>query len=80
MSPQRSKINRDDYEPAYAQLANILRQQIAEGQFRPGDRLPSEAQLCERYDVSPMTVRRSINMLAAQDVVSTAQGLSLIHI
>lgn len=67
-------IDRDAYEPAYAQLANILRRQIAEGIYRSGDRLPSEAQLCKQYGVSPMTVRRSINLLAAQDVVSTAQG------
>ncbi len=67
-------IDRNLYEPAYVQLANILRRQISEGLFRPGDQLPSEAQLCRRYEVSPMTVRRSINLLAAQDVVSTAQG------
>lgn len=67
-------IDRSLYEPAYVQLANILRRQISEGSFRPGDQLPSEAQLCRRYEVSPMTVRRSINLLAAQNVVSTAQG------
>ena len=67
-------IDRDSYEPAYIQLANILRRQIAEGAFRPGDQLPSEAQLCRRYGISPMTVRRSINMLSDQGVVSTAQG------
>ncbi len=67
-------IDRSLYEPAYVQLANILRRQIAEGLFRPGDQLPSEAQLCRRYGVSPMTVRRSINLLVDQDVVSTAQG------
>ena len=70
-SPQ---IDRDSYEPAYLQLANILRRQIAEAVFRPGDQLPSEAQLVQRYGVSPMTVRRSINLLADQGVVSTAQG------
>lgn len=67
-------IDRNAYEPAYVQLANILRRQIAEGLFRPGDQLPSEAQLCRHYQVSPMTVRRSINLLADQDVVSTVQG------
>jgi DNA-binding GntR family transcriptional regulator len=67
-------IDRSAYEPAYAQLANILRRRIAEGAYRPGDQLPSEAQLCRMFDVSPMTVRRSINMLADQDIVSTAQG------
>lgn len=67
-------IDRSAYEPAYSQLAGILRRKIAEGAYRPGDQLPSEAQLCRMFDVSPMTVRRSINLLADQDVVSTAQG------
>jgi GntR family transcriptional regulator len=48
--------------------------QIAAGEFRPGDRLPSEAQLCERYGVSPMTVRRVVNILADQGVVTAEQG------
>jgi GntR family transcriptional regulator len=67
-------IDRSSYEPAYAQLVRILLGQIAAGVFRTGDRLPSEAQLCERYGVSPMTVRRVINILADQGVVTTEQG------
>lgn len=67
-------IDRTSYEPAYAQLVGILRRQIAAGVFRPGDRLPSEAQLCERYGVSPMTVRRVINILVDQGVVIAEQG------
>ena len=67
-------IDRSSYEPAYAQLVRILLGQIAAGVFRSGDRLPSEAQLCERYGVSPMTVRRVINILADQGVVLTEQG------
>ena len=75
ISPAKSdQIDRDAYEPAYAQLANSLRRQIAEGAFRPGDQLPSEAQLCRTYGISPMTVRRSINLLSDQGVVNTAQG------
>lgn len=68
-------IDRKSYEPAYSQLANLLRRQIADGVFSPGDRLPSEAELRERYEVSPMTVRRAINTLVDQNVVSTMQGL-----
>jgi len=70
----RWSIDRSSYVPAYAQLAQILRAQIAAGRFRPGDRLPSESQLCERYGVSPMTVRRAINLLVDQGVVVTEQG------
>ena len=67
-------IDRRSYEPAYAQLVNILRQQIATGTLRPGDQLPSESQLCKLYHVSPMTVRRAINILVDQGVISTAPG------
>jgi len=67
-------IDRNSYEPAYAQLVRILLGQIAAGVFRPGDRLPSEAQLCERYGVSPMTVRRVVNILASRGVVIAEQG------
>ncbi len=75
LSPlDREQIDRDSFEPAYLQLANILRRQIAEGVFRPGDQLPSESQLCHRYGISPMTVRRSINLLADEGIISTAQG------
>jgi GntR family transcriptional regulator len=67
-------IDRDADQPVYAQLAEILRQQILDGVFRPGEKLPSEAMLVETYNVSPMTVRRAINLLAAQDIISTAPG------
>ena len=67
-------IDRSSYEPAYSQLANILRRQVAAGMFRPGDQLPSEAMLCQRYQVSPMTVRRTINLLAEEGVVRAIQG------
>lgn len=69
-----AEIDRGSYEPAYAQLVRILRERIAVGEFRPGSRLPSEAQLCDRYGVSPMTVRRAINVLLDQGVVNTIQG------
>jgi GntR family transcriptional regulator len=70
----QSVIDRDSYEPAYIQLAKIVRRQIANGAYRPGDQLPSEAQLCRRYGISPMTVRRSINLLSDQGIVNAVQG------
>ncbi|MBW2137445.1 MAG: GntR family transcriptional regulator [Deltaproteobacteria bacterium] len=73
MSPIRD-IDRTSYEPAYVQLINILKGQIAAGTYLPGSRLPSESQLCKRYKVSPMTVRRSIKALLDQGVVTTIQG------
>ncbi len=67
-------IDRDAYEPAYAQVVRILSEEIAQGVYRPGDQLPSESQLCARFDVSGMTVRRAINIMVDRGTVSAAQG------
>ena len=67
-------VDKESYEPAYLQLANILMRQISEGVYRPGDLLPSEAQLVRLHGISPMTVRRSINLLSDKGVVIAEQG------
>ena len=67
-------IDRGSFEPPYAQLARAIRERIARGDHRPGDRLPSEAELCAAFDVSPMTVRRAIAALVAEDIVFTEHG------
>lgn len=68
------RIDRDLFDPPYYQLANILRRQIATGSLRPGDRIPSEVQLCERYEVSPMTARRALTILLDEGLVTAARG------
>jgi DNA-binding GntR family transcriptional regulator len=71
---QLSTIDREADQPVYAQLADYLRQQIRAGLFRPGEKLPSEAMLVEAHKVSPMTVRRAINLLASQGIITTVRG------
>jgi GntR family transcriptional regulator len=73
-SDQFIYIDRDSETPVYAQLAEGLRQQILKGTYRPGERLPSENMLVAMSSVSPMTVRRAINLLVSQGVVTTTRG------
>ncbi len=73
-SERLATIDRNAYKPAYAQLVGILRDRIANGEFLPGTRLPPEVQLCKTYNVSPMTVRRAINLLLDEGIISTTQG------
>jgi DNA-binding GntR family transcriptional regulator len=61
-------------EPAYLLIANEVAEQIGAGLYRPGDQLPTEAQLRAHYGVSPMTVRRAISILLERGLVSTTQG------
>jgi GntR family transcriptional regulator/MocR family aminotransferase len=57
-------------EPAYRQLATILRDQIAGGQWRTGP-LPSVKQLQEEHDVGRDTVLRAIDILREEGLVFT---------
>ncbi len=57
-------------EPAYRQLAAILRAQIAAGQWRTGP-LPSVKQLQQDHDVGRDTVLRAIELLRGEGLVFT---------
>jgi GntR family transcriptional regulator, transcriptional repressor for pyruvate dehydrogenase complex len=57
-----------------SQLGDALRQAIVTGQFPPGSRLPSEAQLTEAHGVSRTVVREAIAALRADRLVEARQG------
>lgn len=68
------KLRPDSSEPLYVQLENILATQIASGQLRPHERLPSERELCQRFGISRMTVRQALGSLAKEGLVYTRPG------
>lgn len=70
----RQRIDKDRFEPAYAQLAAILRGQIAEGVYPPGEKIPSESSMSKTYGVSAMTVRQAIGVLTEQGLLERVQG------
>jgi GntR family transcriptional regulator len=61
--------------PLYFQLAQDLRQQIGGGQLQPGAALPTEEQLCVRYGVSRITVRRAVDDLIVEGLVTRRRGV-----
>jgi GntR family transcriptional repressor for pyruvate dehydrogenase complex len=62
--------------PAYQALADALRSQITSGRLRPGDRLPTEPQLCRSAGVSRSTVREALRLLASEHLVVTVRGVA----
>ncbi len=62
--------------PAYQQLAEDLAKQIFSGELRPGERLPIETELGEKYDVSRSTVREALRMMSARNLVTTERGVT----
>jgi DNA-binding FadR family transcriptional regulator len=65
-----------DRVPAYQALADHLRGQITSGALRPGERLPTEPQLCVRTGVSRSTVREALRLLASQNLIVTTRGVT----
>lgn len=60
--------------PLYHQLKQIVRAEIERGQYQPGDRLPSEPELIQRYGVSRITVRQAFDELEAEGLVVRRHG------
>jgi len=63
-----------DERPAYEQVKGWIRQHIASGEWKPGDPVPSEAALMERFTISRMTAHRALRELAAEGLVTRVQG------
>jgi GntR family transcriptional regulator, transcriptional repressor for pyruvate dehydrogenase complex len=59
---------------AAQQIADQIRAGILSGGLVPGDRLPSEVELAEEYGVSRGTVRETMKILAAAQLVQPARG------
>jgi GntR family transcriptional regulator len=72
--PPRAAIRKNSPVPYYAQLADILRSAIDEGELAPGAALPSEAVLCATYEVSRTAVRQALGDLAAEGLVRKEKG------
>jgi GntR family transcriptional regulator len=58
----------------YEQIAMQLREEALGGLYEPSGKLPSEAQLCERFAVSRITVRLALDRLTEEGVVERKQG------
>lgn len=58
----------------YEDIADDLRQQIADETLAPGSRLPSIAQLMERYDAAERTVLDATRLLLIEGVISSKVG------
>lgn len=60
------------------QVAEQLRGLIDAGRMRPGDPLPSERELCERFSVSRTVIREAVKALTAKGLVTSVPGSGLI--
>jgi GntR family transcriptional regulator len=71
---EQVKLDPAGEQALYRQLADVIRAQILTGELKPGQRLPSEPELAEEYDVARNTVRLTFGLLRAEGLVYTGRG------
>lgn len=62
------------FSPLYRQIKSLILQGLASGEWRPGEAIPSEAELAVRFNVSQGTVRKAIDEMAAENLLVRKQG------
>lgn len=60
--------------PLWRQIEGALRAEILSGERRPGDRLPTERQIAERFRVTRMTARLALAALQREGLIRIRQG------
>ena len=58
-------INKYSNVPLYCQLKNLILETIYNGDFEADQKIPSEQDFCEQYNISRPTVRQAINELTS---------------
>lgn len=68
------KVNSSSSVPLYDQLAGDIREKIRTKVYAPGDQIPTEKVLCEKYGISRITVRRALDELVNDGYLERRQG------
>jgi len=64
--------------PAYRQLVDQIRLQVAAGRLKPGDEIPSTRALSAELSLNPMTISRAYALLEEEGVLERRPGLPLV--
>jgi DNA-binding GntR family transcriptional regulator len=68
------QVDRTSKLPLYHQLYEILRGSILKGEWQPGDMIPPESELIERYHISRTTVRQVLDKLVNEGLIFRQRG------
>lgn len=60
--------------PLHHQIADVIRAQIASGELKPGDTVPSVGELCERWNCAPGSAKTALTVLKNEGLISGGRG------
>lgn len=70
-----NKLNKNSSVPLYQQLVDEIKSQIDSGILKENDRIMTETELSDAYEVSRITVRKAISVLVDEDYLVKQQGI-----
>ncbi|MQY50261.1 GntR family transcriptional regulator [Rhodocyclus tenuis] len=72
--PARTLPLSPTFSPLYRQIKELILASLESGEWGPGDAIPSESDLAQRFGVSQGTVRKAIDEMAADNLLVRRQG------
>lgn len=67
-------LNQEAMTPLYVQLMEEIEKNIADGVYKPGEKIMTEAEMAKEYGVSLITVRKAVGSLMEKGLVIRKQG------
>ena len=62
------------FSPLYKQIKLLILRSLEQGEWKPGDLIPSEVELAGRFGVSQGTVRKAVDELSSEHILFRRQG------
>ena len=68
-------LDRNSFVPLYCQLEEEILHQIESGEIKPGDKLPSESEMMQKYNIGRPTVRMALSQLVNKGYLEKKHGM-----
>lgn len=70
----RFEFDRNSPVPLHTQIAKAIRHEIRSGSLKPGERLPTEEEMCQMYGFSRPVIRQAYKVLLEEGLIFRHQG------
>ncbi|MEW9502630.1 GntR family transcriptional regulator [Jeotgalibacillus marinus] len=70
-------LNTDGTKPIYVQIAEWIEREILQGDFKPDDKVYSQYQLADMFNINPATAGKGLTMLVDEQILYKKRGLGM---
>lgn len=70
-------LNSNSMKPIYVQIAEYLEGEILSDSILPDEKIYSQYQLAEMFNINPATAAKGLNLLADEDILYKRRGLGM---